>query len=250
MKSNRRRTQRSNCVWRVDHGNWCHSVVCKENKNGNVSWVFILFIRFKFNEHHSDLISRSNRLIGFSSRWLKELRSTVAMVSFYKTFMLPIIEYGSIIWERQTVALTNYIESIQQRFTRIVLHIPPNYMCYELRLKRLGLIKLSHRRIIAKIKFFKQIALGQAHCPDSDRLLPLNPSLRVTRHQHIYTTPVARPEYVENSPSISGMLLYNSLPTSLNRRITRKSLKLNYLLYFQTNTSAKCAYFFYNHNKF
>lgn len=168
-----------------------------------------------FTDQHTAIISKTNQLIGFSSRWINTLGSVPLMVTFYKSYLLPFLEYCSIVWDKPgSETFLNYLESVQRRFTRMILHIPPdprapNYISYERRLIRLDMLKLEHRRIIAKIKFVRHFLLGEYKIRDQGVLLPVNPSLRVLRNAHKFVLPPYRNAFIERAPNNCVMNTYN-----------------------------------------
>lgn len=103
----------------------------------------------------------------------------------FTTFILPNIEYCSVIWNPvHSVELTKALEKIQRDFTRRMYKrcsLPP--VPYRTRLHDLKLVTLERRRFIADIVFLHSILNGR-YALDVSSLLTRAPPIRSLRNTH------------------------------------------------------------------
>uniref|UniRef100_A0A7E4UNK7 Reverse transcriptase domain-containing protein n=1 Tax=Panagrellus redivivus TaxID=6233 RepID=A0A7E4UNK7_PANRE len=84
------------------------------------------------------------------------------LTRLFKVYVLPILEFGSAIYNPNKVSLINTIEDVQRLATRIIYNRDPKLRStprpsYEDRLFHLQLKKLSTRRAVIDLKFFHSI---------------------------------------------------------------------------------------------
>ena len=80
--------------------------------------------------------------------------STDDLLCFYKSVILIVLEYGSVVWHyRLTRAQSNKLEALQKRAFRIILH--PLTLPYITALGYLKLDSLKHCRMEADEQFFE-----------------------------------------------------------------------------------------------
>ena len=98
----------------------------------------------KFNSHINEIIKRSNQRANLIHRTFLS-RNHSSMITAYKVYVRPLLEYNSIIWSPSQIGLINNIESVQRSFTK---RLPGfNNMSYADRLLYLNLQSLEHRRL-------------------------------------------------------------------------------------------------------
>ena len=81
----------------------------------------------KWNTHVSNICTKTNRTLGFLRRNLAACPLDVKK-SAYKGLVRPILEYGSSVWDPQSILLQDELEKVQKRAARFVTC---NYVDYE-----------------------------------------------------------------------------------------------------------------------
>ena len=81
----------------------------------------------KWNTHVSNICTKANRTLGFLRRNLAACPLDVKE-SAYKGLVRPILEYGSSVWDPQSILLQDELEKVQKRAARFVAG---NYVDYE-----------------------------------------------------------------------------------------------------------------------
>lgn len=94
------------------------------------------------------------------------VRDPIVLVRCFKTFVLPILEFGSPIWNPHLILQVKLLENVQQLFTRTVYfrcfpsECKDTVPSYKSRIKRLGLLSLECRRVIADLVLAFKIIRG------------------------------------------------------------------------------------------
>ena len=106
-------------------------------------------IDLKWNTHNSNICTKANRTLGFLRRHLSACPLDVKE-SAYKGLVRSILEYGSSVWDPQSILLQDELEKVQKRAARFVTG---NYVDYEIGsmtgiLKQLTWESLKKRRKI------------------------------------------------------------------------------------------------------
>ena len=71
----------------------------------------------KWNTHVSNICTKANRTIGFLRRNLAACPQDVKK-SAYKALVRPVLEYGSSVWDPQSIFLQDELEKVQKRAIR------------------------------------------------------------------------------------------------------------------------------------
>ena len=130
----------------------------------------------KWETHIAYIAKKANRAIYRIRKAFVTLTSQ-AFSQLYKTYILPIVEFGTVIWNPYYVKDIDLIEGIQRRATRIPLDLAG--LPYEQRLTKLGLTSLEKRRQRTDmVETFK--LLNGWYNADVNGMFqrPLNPHLR------------------------------------------------------------------------
>lgn len=132
----------------------------------------------------------------------------------YTSYIMPIIEYCAIVWDPLKVGTGKTLETIQRRYTRIMMRIKPdprrnNYKTYDERIVHLDIDTLAERRKRARIIFLAKLAKGEIKCSELFNEITPAVQLRVTRHHLPYTLEVARSLAYYRQPIIACMQEYN-----------------------------------------
>lgn len=180
-------------------------------------------VDFKFRSHINSIANKCFKLLYFCFKFLT-IKNKSIQLKFYKSYVLPIIDYGSCVYSPQQKILINQLESVQKYFTRKVLTGNQN-LSYSQRLKILNLESLEIRRIKLDLLTLFKIKNNLAHTND---IIFRNSYLSVihcnTRLQSNFSNTSVRYNYFTNRV----IRYYNSLPLSIrsidNLSKFRKSL--------------------------
>ncbi|GMR32895.1 hypothetical protein PMAYCL1PPCAC_03090, partial [Pristionchus mayeri] len=166
-----------------------------------------------FSSHISKIISKARTK---SNLIFKSFRSNSIelYLKSYNTFILPNLEYCSIIWNPiHSVALTKELERVQRDYTRrmyVRCSLPP--ISYKHRLHELNLMTLERRRFIIDILFLHSI-IHSRYSLDISSLLTRAPLTRPLRNAHPLR--ISLPFIPNNSSSTlvsRTMSIWNALP--------------------------------------
>lgn len=105
-------------------------------------------LNFKF--HTSQLVMKISQMIGSARRMVKGIGFHMLMINIFKTYILPIIDYGSVICNQNPSGINTQIEKAYHQATRIALNSPydvrnENYISYDKCLEILNLPGLDLR---------------------------------------------------------------------------------------------------------
>ena len=167
----------------------------------------------KWNTRVSNIYTKANRTLGFLRRNLAACPRDVKE-SAYKGLVRPILEFGSSVWDPQSILLQDELEKVQKRVARFVTG---NYV-YETGsmtgiLKQLKRESLKKRRKDSRLIMLYEGLKGAASLPIQD----LVPSIRRTRNHHslAFQIPMAGTDIYKSSFFPQTIRDWNSLTDSL-----------------------------------
>lgn len=165
-----------------------------------------------FKAHINSIVAKARQrqgifFRGFCSRELELVRKA------FITYIRPILEYNSIIWNPTEIFLIDLIENVQRHFTKNIPYL--NDLSYNDRLAKLKLVPLELRRLHFDLIFYYKIL---------NNLLPIDPSKYFTIYHSLPssrsdTTSLHRP--VKATERTLGSFFYrqtsvwNSLPAHI-----------------------------------
>jgi len=117
----------------------------------------IVDYKLKFSAHIALIVSKAKQRSALLFRAFLT-RDTKFLIIAFKAYILPIVEYCSIIWSPHTVKDTLLIESIQRNFTKRLPGLQS--LPYSDRLKSLNLISLELRRLHIDLIFCYKVING------------------------------------------------------------------------------------------
>lgn len=126
----------------------------------------IIFDRkLNFGVHTNYIEKRAKCMHGAAYRFANEIHNQKIVLPIIQSYITPILEYGAIIWRRNTQVQNRKIEMSQRFGTRLYLGRPfsirdPRYLNYEERLKRCNLMTMEQRFKIAAIIFICKCIQG------------------------------------------------------------------------------------------
>ena len=150
------------------------------------------------------------------SRCILYLKSFISrdpkiMLKFFTTYVRPILEYGSPVWTPINTADIAKLENVQRFFTN---KIPGcTFLPYHLRLSKLSLSSLRHRRQVADLMFLNSIISGSSSASLSPYLIHIPPSVTRGHNLKIFAPTLRYQRSCQNIISRS-VLIWNNLPLS------------------------------------
>jgi hypothetical protein len=161
-----------------------------------------------FNSHMDAIIARAFSRLGLINK-LFHLKSKRSLLSLYKAYVRPILEFASIIWNPHLVSYTDRIERVQRRMCRMIPTI--RKYSYRKQLEVLNILSLSARRsrfqLITVFKFHTQLS----RLP-FDNFFTLVKDKKTRGHTLSIATKHASHNYRLGFFSISIIDLWNKLP--------------------------------------
>lgn len=124
----------------------------------------------KWNVHIESILNRASRMIGIM-RKLKYVFSRRALNQTYISFVRPVLEYSSIVWDGCTVEQRNSLEKLQNESARIVTGLTKSVSLDRL-YNECGWQPLHLRRKNQKLKFMYRAANGMVPSYISDIVPP------------------------------------------------------------------------------
>ena len=146
-----------------------------------------------------------------------------SLLVLYRAYVLPIVDYGDMIFDNCTTTDSNLLESVQTAAAKIILGCLKT-TSYEIILKDLGLTPLFIRRQFHVLKAFRAILFGP--CPSFlSTLAPKffkNLSDYSARFHTNVQLPTCKTHSLHDSFFHKGSKLCNSLPTYLHNLSSRQ----------------------------
>lgn len=93
------------------------------------------------------------RKLGYLRRLLSKSSHETKLLA-YKTYIRPLLEYASVIWDPHTLVNTDKLESVQRKSARFTYNSYSWKTCPNSLLRKAGLQSLAVRRYHDRLKFF------------------------------------------------------------------------------------------------
>lgn len=142
--------------------------------------------KLRFNEHVEKVANKAFRSLGFLIRTSRHFVTIDAILYLYTSTVLPHLDYAATIWSPFYGVHTETVEKVQRRFTRFVyrkFRLP--YSDYHSRIKFLGLLSLSKRRLLADQMYLYSIVRG--FCSVRSSIINISyRTNRTTRHHQLF----------------------------------------------------------------
>jgi len=145
--------------------------------------------KLRFSNHCTAISKKANARCALISNCFTTANMKYQTIAFC-SFVRPILEFGSVVWNPHYKSDINLIEATQRRFTKRMFsrcNQPPD-LSYEQRLAHLSaqniiLAKLEHRRTIADLKFCYKIQKNMVTIDNSCfTLSTVNPNRLLVPH--------------------------------------------------------------------
>ena len=153
----------------------------------------------KWHKHIDNILNSAAKVVGII-RKLKFTLSRIALNQIYVSYVLPIIEYSSVVWDNCFDQDAYALEKLQNEAARIVTGLTRSVSLDKL-YRECGWVTLSERRKNQKLYFMYKALNGQVPSYISD-IIP--PHIRETtnyplRNRDNITVPFCRTELFRNS---------------------------------------------------
>ena len=182
-----------------------------------------------WHKHIENILSSASKVIGMM-RKLKFTLSRVALNQIYFSFVLPILEYSSIVWDGCSQQNSIALDRLQNEAARIDTGITRSVTLENL-YRECGWSSLADRRKQHKLAFMYRSAklLVPSYIPD---LTPPPPIVRETsnyslRSRNDIATLVCRTELFRKSCIPSSEAMWNSLDDNLRNSSSSNAFKYN-----------------------
>lgn len=214
----------------------------------------ILDQRLNFKSHVSFIVAKAKSRLAWVKRFAYEFRDPWTIKRIYSTFVLPIIEYGSQIWNPYYDDGDGRVESIQKQFLLYALrhmkwphrHVRPKY---EHRLLLLQMITLSERRKVAQVVFLLNILHGSITSTFIRDHIRFTNTPYSTRAQNSLEIPIRTRNYSQREPINSMLYTFNEFMNKkipncdimmIDLNLSTDTVKKRMSEYFISSRSLKC----------
>ena len=133
--------------------------------------------------HCSNIVSKASKIAAMINRCFTSKNPDVKIMAF-KTYVRPIFEYASVVWNPYRIVDINNIENVQRRFTKKVLW--RKQLSYENRLEYLKLDRLEIRRIQFDIQMAYNIIVKSILPFDDFYATPTSTTTRSATNEILY----------------------------------------------------------------
>ncbi|XP_015189814.1 PREDICTED: uncharacterized protein LOC107073634, partial [Polistes dominula] len=197
----------------------------------------IIDCKLCFQGHFDYITTRAYKMLGFIGRATVDFKDLNTLIYLYKSLVLSILCYASVIWSLHSDKYIYQLEKIQHRFLRLLClrskrPLDPFEHNYSQSAFSFGLPTLESSRIVADILFGFAVLCGEIDCNYLrgrivGRALPY--TIRNSRLL-IELTHGTNLAYFSPIPRI--IRLFNSLPESVNNVTSKHQLKMLLRGYF------------------
>jgi hypothetical protein len=173
---------------------------CQRRPNSYVDLGVIIDSKLSFEQHICNIVSKARQRVSILFRGFVT-RNLYVMRQAFVSYIRPILEYNSIVWNPSPIFLIDLIEHVQRNFSKRIPSL--SSLPYPERLALLDLEPLELRRLRFDLTYFFKVF---------NHLTPFNPS-----DMFLIYTPIASSR--SNSPNL--------------QRPTKASNKLLHTLFFR-----------------
>ena len=167
--------------------------------------------KMDWEDHIGSICSKANSTLGFLRRNLK-ISSARIKEKAYKTFVRPILEYSSSVWDPYEVKHKQQIEKVQRRAARFILNRYHNTSSVSSMIDILKLESLEQRRKKSRLSAFYKIINNNICCEDLKNQLVENHRKRRANNNKQYHQIFSRTNYRAQSFLPRTIKDWNSLP--------------------------------------
>jgi hypothetical protein len=142
---------------------------------------------------------------------IKTKTATIATIAFY-TFVRPLLEFSSVIWNPYLISDVKRIESVQRRFTKSINYLHTS--SYPERLLNLCVDSLQCRRVKADLIFCYKLLHGQIDVQTDDFVVLAN-SINLRGNRYKLAKSIITTTRDANFYSNRIVNIWNDLPDSI-----------------------------------
>lgn len=132
--------------------------VCIPSVEKAIDMGIIYDDKFSFKHQETAIILKSKKMIGGGKKCCRTYHNKYLLMRLFKSYYLPKIEYGALIWRNSSIGQKNKLESILRSATRAVFKNP--HTSFEDRLKLFGInnldLRLEKSTILTAVKMIKK----------------------------------------------------------------------------------------------
>ena len=184
--------------------------------------------------HCANIVAKASRISNMIHRCFLSKNSDLKVMAF-KSYVLPILEYSSVVWNPHCIIDIQNIENVQRRFTKRLLF--KSGMSYDERLSKLGLQRLELRRIHNDLIYTFRIVKHKILSTNDFYASP-PPSITRSSHRNVFYIPKFSTDCMKYSFSVRSTKLWNTLPENVKNSVSVKGFK-NYLHYIDFSSFLK-----------
>ena len=179
----------------------------------------------QWSNHINDILESASKILQIMRR-LQFTLTTAALNQIYLSYVRPILEYSSIVWDGCTVVSSNSIEKLQNEAARIVTGLTRSVSLENL-YKECEWEALSVRRNNSKLCFMYKVSNGLVPQFIEELIPPLvgNRSQYQLRNSQNYEHVQARTRLFQKSCIPSSIPIWNDLEQDVKNITTFNSLK-------------------------
>ena len=113
--------------------------------------------KLSWNSHIDRISSKANKVLGLIKSSCRDLRDVSTLRTLYCTLVRSQLEYGSVVWSPFTARNITKLERVQRRTTKFILKTDDDY---DVRISKLNLLSLEHRRFLFDVLFLYKVLNG------------------------------------------------------------------------------------------
>ena len=196
----------------------------------------------KWSKHIENIVASASKILGIM-RKLKYSLSRQALNQIYMSYVLPILEYSSIVWDNCTDQEAETLEKLQREAARIVTGLTRSVSLPNL-YEECGWIPLETRRQEQKLTLIFKSVNGLTPSYISDLIPPLvrNTTHYPLRNSNNLVIPYNRTEISRKSCIPSSVSLWNSLDSNIRSSNSTSHFKTNLKRLRSTNSKVPSYY--------
>ena len=179
----------------------------------------------QWHSHIDNILTSAAKIVSIM-RKLKFTFTRITLNQIYFSYVLPVLEYSSVVWDGCSLQDSNALDKLQNEAARIVTGLTRSVSLENLYRECIW-ISLAERRKQQKLTFMFKTMNGFVPSYISDLIPPMIREVTnyPLRNQNNITTPFCRTEILRKSCIPSSISLWNSLDESMRNSPSLNSFK-------------------------